>query len=223
MGKYILACLTMLCLVSYAFAISNATINSSSQTRWNGSLAGITNVTSQGGNITNVTITSVSLTGNWMGFFGDVLGSIVLGSNQYSMYNWTWQPSNSSSVCVAQNSTFDFSSVNPTNSTAINNAWNFSGISDNALSTYSLPSCNLTFGQQQVSNTASAKHNPLSSFTTCAISRVSTPSVRDDFAYCAGISDVGRNYRNDPVQYELLVPSKAGSTADPYYFFAELT
>jgi len=223
MGKYLLACLTMLCLASCTLAISNATINGSSQTRWNGSLVGDTSVTSQGGNITNVNITSVSLTGNWMGFFGNVFGSIILGTNQFSMYNWTWQPSSSSSVCVAQNSTFDFSSANSTNSTAINNAWNFSGKSDNATNTYNLPSCNLTLGSQQVSNTASAKHNPLSNFTTCAISRVSTPSIPDDFAYCAGIINGGMNYMGDSVQYELLVPSQAGPSTSPYYFFAELT
>jgi len=222
MKKYLLACLAMLCLASSALAISNASINGSSQTRWNGSLAGTNSVTSQAGNITRVNITTVGLTDNWMGFFGNVFGNIVLGDNQFSLYNWSWQPSNSSLVCVAQNSSFDFSYANSTNATAINNAWNFSGISDNALNTYNLPSCNLTLGQQQVSNTASAKHNPLSSFTTCAISRGAAPSTSSDFAYCAGINNGGKNYLNQDVQYELLVPSKAGPAADPYYFFAEL-
>jgi len=219
MEKPLLAGLTLLCMAGCMLAISNASITAGSQTRWNGGAAGF--VTSEGGNITMVNISSVSLTGNWMGFFGNVVGSIVLGNNLLSMYNWTWNPTGGGEVCVAQDSSFDFSSSNSTTADAINSAWGFGTASDNATNTFDQSTCNLSFSQKVVNNTASARLKSSSTFTACAISRGAATN-KTDFAYCAGINTAGRNYLNQSTHYELLVPSMAGNTTDPYYFFAEL-
>jgi hypothetical protein len=200
-------------------AISNATIAAGAQTRWGGGAAG--SVASQGGNITMVNVSSVSLTSNWMGFFGNVIGSIVLGNNLLSMYNWTWTPAGGGEVCVAQDPTFDFSAANSTTAAAINSAWGFGSASDNATNTFDQSACNLSFSQTTVNGTASARLKSYSTFTACAISR-GVASNRTDFAYCAGINTAGVNYLNQSTHYELMVPSMAGNATDPYYFFAEL-
>ena len=205
-------------------AISGAqTAGVNVNSRWSGSTASY-NAT-QGGNITMLNLSMTSLTTRWAAYWGNVTGTIILGTATNNIYQWSVSASSMTGrVCVSQGASQTFSTPTNASVSSIDNAANFSfgSAADNATSTYNLTSCNVVLSTGTVLNVASAKHQGNSTFTTCAITSDARTGVTS-FDFCTNISKSGISFNNTGTNYELLVPTVANSTlVNNYYFYAEL-
>lgn len=225
--KWIYALFGIVLLSGVVFAISGATVTEVVERgRWLGNTP-TTNITTEGGNITGVTVNATVLTDRWASFYGNVTGSIVLTDNVSSnnVYSWDWVPENGGEVCVVANATdFAWASADVTTGAEIDTVWGFTGVSDSATITFASSNCTLNFAEATVTNTANVTLLGNSSFTTCAIEDQGTPAVKQDFAFCTVINSTGSNYNGETASFEVMVPTAfdTPSATETYYFFAEL-
>ncbi|MEM4208368.1 MAG: hypothetical protein QW153_02165 [Candidatus Bilamarchaeaceae archaeon] len=224
--KFLFVFLGLLLLGSgLVMAISNATATRDADlARWGGETSA-GSITTEGGNISQVSVSAGTLTDRWAGFFGPVDGYIYLtdADNGINSFLFSWTASAPSGwVCVSTNNNFPFASAVNTTAAAINSAWNFTSATDNATNTFTLSTCNITFYNPSnfISYTATADHAGSSTFETCAINSGGTD--RADFAFCSAINQAGTNYAGVAADYELIVPTTPGSETETYYFYAEL-
>ncbi len=215
-----------------AFALSGTTVSDEAYLdRWVGNATG--DVTTEGGNITEVNLGSQSLTDKWAAFYGNISGSIVLTDNDsagtYYVYMWDYNRSDAAGeVCVSTSDSVEFNSSTdgilnselPTLDTLFGFA---SSDSDSINRTMTDESCNLTF----VETTAVVNASSVStegSFTTCGVSETgNAPTSKGEVAFCTEIDDAGTNYKNEPAHYELMVPTNSSvDETETYYFYAEL-
>jgi hypothetical protein len=199
---------------------------SGSQYRWTGQTAG--NVTTEGGNITNVNINGSTLTDRWASFWGNVAGAIVLGNQSTYVYQWAWTPTGGGEVCISEAPAFNFVGVIAAVPSDIDTAWVFPSGSDQAVDTFNSTCSALNFTHATVAAPAKIDHMGSSTFKTCAISVASPTPAEADYAFCAPIqtSAAGKNYNNVAANYEIMVPTTDGtaspSATEVYYFYAEL-
>ncbi|MEM4166042.1 MAG: hypothetical protein QW255_01630 [Candidatus Bilamarchaeaceae archaeon] len=180
------------------------------------------NVTTEGGNVTQLNLTGNVSTEKWAGFWGDVAGNIVLAPNTTAIfYSWTWSPANGGVVCaVAAQTGFDWTNLNPITATAIDTIWGFGTATDNATNTLTT-TCNIVVNNQSVTNSAGTTTG--GSLTTCAIADSNTPTAKSDVAFCTTIQNNVPLFNGQNGDYELLTATNAalGST-ETYYFWLEL-
>jgi hypothetical protein len=200
-----------------------------SQYRWTGQTAG--NITTEGGNITNVNINGTTLTDRWASFWGGVTGAIVLGNKTTYVYQWAWDPTaDAGEVCLSTASAYNF--INATAATAadVDTAWSFTGVgSDTAAKTFVGGTCSaLNFIHTSVAAPIQITHASPSTFMTCGIHTEAVGTAKANFAFCTPIqvSGTGKNYNNVAANYEIMVPTADGtaspSATETYYFYAEL-
>jgi len=194
-------------------AISGAAVTAGTQSRWSGNTSG--NVTTEGGNITQVTISAATLTDRWAAFWGNVSGTIVLGNTTKSVYNWTVTTPSGGDVCVSTNGTMTFTTLSAATATGINTAFALGSAADNATNTFTNATCNISFVQGPVNNTANT--TTTGGFNTCAITSGGT--AKDNYAFCTALNSTGQNYVGQTVQYQLIVPTNNSVNATETYFF----
>ncbi len=74
----------------------------------------VTSTTIIGGNVSQVNVTSVQVTDKWVGFYGEVSGSIVLGdSTGNTFYQWTISDPTGGVVYATNNTVSDWSTLSP--------------------------------------------------------------------------------------------------------------
>ena len=204
-------------------AISGATTSQvGAQTRWGGNAAG--NITTQGGNITAVNISSMVLTTKWADFFGNVTGNIVLGNGVANVYSWTYLTTTASRVCLSTNSSWITTSLPSTATGAnIDTAWGFAaGDVDSGMNTYNGTACSLNLSGTTITNTGNVTLQGNSTFNDCVVSNgVISAGVTQNLAFCTNAQSAGKNYLNVPSNFEVMVPVNRTSTGT-YYFYAEL-
>ena len=202
------------------FAISNITITGQSSTRWNGAISA-SSVTTEGGNISAVNITTSQLTTKWASFYGNVSGTIILGSSSTSVvYTWTTTNSAGGEVCVSTSATYPFSLMSNTSAANIDSAFGTTGIPDDAASTFTTlcpPYINVG-GSNNLTDYTAAQTQGSSTFFTCA-ANTSSGTDADNHAFCTAINGSGKNFDNVASDFELMVPTGASTRA--YYFFME--
>ena len=202
-------------------AITGASVTAGTATRWTGQTA--QSYTTEGGNITPVNISTVTLTDRWTGFFGNVSGTLVLGDNTNNLFNWTYSASSGGEICVSTGSAYSFASPVAGVAATIDTAFGLGSTADNAASTFSGTCSDLTFAQSTVSAPIKITHKGLSNFLTCAITD-GGGTTETDTAFCGVISSTGTNYQNYTYNYELMAPTSPGAaTTEVYYFYAELS
>jgi len=213
-------------LGSISFAIAGGTPTVVSESRWAGSAA--VSDTTEGGNITSANISGIVLTDRWAAYYGNVSGSIILGSDTSNViFTWAWTPASGGEVCLSTNSNFDFT-TGPTSAAVadIDNAgaWNFGAVADNATNTFVNGTCaNIVFSQSVAAAPIRALHESGSTFYTCAIDDGSVVPAKGDFAFCTLIQDGGTAFDATTVDYEIMVPTEYGAFAtETYYFYVEL-
>jgi len=221
-AKWLYALFGLIVLGSVVFAISGATVQVGPELRWNGAQTAGSDTT-EGGNITAVNVSSVSLTDRWASYFGNVTGSIILDDNGIgnAVYTWSWAPAAGGEVCVSEASAFNFATAAAATAANIDSVWGFTGVADSAANTYNNGSCSLTFTPQGAKTGVGADIQGVSSYISCAIAQPS-PTQEDHFAFCAVMNSSGVNYDNVPSHYEVIVPTTNGSGTETYYFYAEL-
>jgi hypothetical protein len=81
-------------------------------------ISGISNVSAQGGNVTEIRIDALSVTKTWQGYYGNITGNIHLDdANNNSFYVWGNATSLSGEIYATRNSSPNWASVNCTNAT----------------------------------------------------------------------------------------------------------
>lgn len=225
-AKWIFALFGLLVLGSVVFAIGGATAATQSYyDRWTATAGGAT-ITVEGGNISDVNLTSSSLTDRWAAFFGNVSGSLVLRdatNTSARVYEWlNWDPANGGEVCTSTGSAYSFAAVTSATGAAVNSAFTLGNAADNATNTYTdAGACNLVFdGAPAVPTSAYADHAD-GSFWTCAVYD-GAGAAEADYAFCTNISSAGLNFKGQPAHYEVMVPTTPGVGTETYYFYAEL-
>ncbi len=227
--KYI-ALFGVMLLFSGVFAISGATVGTQTNlTRWTGDTAG--SIVTEGGNISAQNVSLGALTDKWAGLFGNITGSIYLtddsgGTTNY-IYTWVGSDANGGEVCASTNNAFTWATVSNAIAADLDDVWNFGAASDNATNTFTGSTCDLTFAQGSVTNTAdtadSQGNNAGDTFQTCVVDDGSS-TTKGNFAFCTQINSTGGNFLGDAADYELIVPTSYGtgpSTLETYYFYAE--
>jgi hypothetical protein len=82
------------------------------------SISGLSNISAQGGNVTEIRIDALSVTKTWQGYYGNITGNIHLDdANNNSFYVWGNATSLSGEIYATRNSSPDWSTVNCTNAT----------------------------------------------------------------------------------------------------------
>jgi hypothetical protein len=219
----------ILLLLGGVYAITGASVSTPAfLTRWAATTAG--NVTTEGGNISSTNLTSGALTDRWAGFFGNVTGSVYLtdnsgGTTNY-LYTWSASDPTAGEVCASEASAFNWASVSTATAAQVNTAWSFGSAPDNATNTFTGSTCNLTFVQGNVNNTADTGTNQGSyvndTFQTCVVGNT-TNNAETDFAFCTLINSTGKNYLGQSADYEIIVPTTYGAGQyETYYFYVEI-
>jgi len=212
--------------------IGRANVTAGPQVRWSGMNA--SNATTEGGNVTELGINMTAITDRWAAFYGNVTGSLALkeaGYPAYSVYEWSWNASDDGGfVCVSEDPTYNFFTIEGATPSEIDTSWGFDSYSDNAINTFKNGSCVINLAMSGATATERAKTgetNPSDPFYTCPLkSPISTPIAPGDqlkFAFCAPImGPSGCNWKNESINFEMIVPIEAGPGAETYYFFAQL-
>lgn len=182
-------------------------------------------ISTQGGNLTTVNISSYQITGKWAGFYGNVSGDIRLADGSGNVfYKWTISdPTNSVVyVCTGTVSTWTTSNIVPLYST------------DNLLPSFlksGADSFNRTFTTQEQFTSASltinnvnytytySNNNPGNTFKTYAL-KADSENV---MIWAGKASKAGTSFKNTVVDYQVLagVPNQYPSTST-FYFYLEL-
>ncbi len=203
----------------YGANVSNVTYNG----RFNGSAAG--NLSTEGGNVSGVNISSTQLTERWAAFYGDVVGNIFLNDlSGTNVYSWSWAPAAGGVVCLSTNSSLsDPTTVTGAEGVDIDNAWSLtSSATDSGNSTFSSTNCTIGIGTATISNASYADTGSAGGFRTCALKSATTPT-KPDMLFCSSIISGGTLWNGAAGDYEVMVPTpEASGTNETYYFYANL-
>ncbi|MCX8197247.1 MAG: hypothetical protein N3G80_02945 [Candidatus Micrarchaeota archaeon] len=204
------------------YAITNATLSTQvNRARWTGTAGAASRVT-EGGNISNVNISGVvQLTTKWADFFGTVSGAAIRlqDSAENIVYSWAYSTANGSGeVCLSTASAFPGPTLSGANLSAMNTLWSL-GTIDNATNTFNTTS-SINISGQLISGAPASKLQGSSSFTVVALFN-GTTTTKNAFAFCTNLNNTGKNYANEGVHYEIMVPTTP-SAVETYYFYIEL-
>jgi len=210
---------------------SNATVGTVTDlTRWE---PGPTdNVTTEGGNISRVNITSDgALTDKWAGFYGNLTAAGVYLTDNVTgttspLYQWNGSV-NDSYICLSQNTNFDWPSSTAATGAEIDNAATFNfNVSDVDSGTNTVSgACSVEFLGIGTIVGGLITHTS-GTFTTCVIEDGTAPSGEDDFAFCVDATDGGTSYTGDAASYEVMVATTendgAAGPTETYYVYVEV-
>ncbi len=216
-------------LVAFGFVLVHAGVSQAdvdlqvNYTRWTFTAAGDSLVT-EGGNITNLTISSTTLTDRWAGVFGNFSGTIVLkeagDGAGVQLFSWTW--SGSGWVCFTQDTAFNFGTSQAATASDVDTAFAFpTTASDSATNTLT-GTGTVDLSVATVTGAATATHQSGSAYATYAIKDAATPTEAD-LAFCSKLRQ-GNGYKGVPVDFEVMLPTTFGPSGfETYYIFVDLS
>ncbi len=180
------------------------------------------NVTTEGGNVTNLDLNSNVSTERWAGFWGNVTGAIVLSPGTANFYSWAWTSASGGEVCaVAAASGFDWTAVQAATAAAVDGVWGFGAVTDNAVNTYTSAACGVDVAGTAV--TSAGNTTGVGGFETCVVADGGAPAAKADFAFCTNITQSGSLFNGQDGDYEVLVPTnETAGSFETYYFWLEL-
>ncbi len=185
------------------------------------------NLTTEGGNVTELNLSSNISTEKWTGFWGNVTGDIVLAPNNVNMfYTWTWSASDGGEVCaVAAASGFDWSAVQSAVGSVVDTIWFFdTGDTDSGTNTIA------TAGDMEVAGTFVSGTDCTTTgtgggdiFETCVLADNAAPTLKDELAFCVNITSAGTLFNGQTGDYELLTATnETAGSSETHYFWMEL-
>ena len=222
MKKWILAVLGLITTVfSIALAVptpANLTVGTQETYAYS---PAVTTVTTQGGNITQINVTSVQVTDKWAGFYGHVSGSIVLAdaSGDY-LYQWTIANINGGFVYAANTSVSNWTCANIVP---------VAGPSDTYLPSFLITGSdayNYTFTTSESVSIPLGCPAQLVNYTTTNPGTFKTyalKAITDNALIWAGLINANQSsFNGGTADYQILagVDSTTGTTT--YYFYLEL-
>lgn len=223
MNKTIWALAFVVLACGTAFAIENASVDAGDQSKYVFDNTGV-NWTTEGGNVTDMNLTTNASTEKWAGVYGNVTGTLILSefAAPAYMYEWTYNVASGGEVCASVAAAPDWTNFAAAVMTAVDTAWGFD--SADADSVNSTATGDLTLNISGVAATSNATTIQGSSDFLAGIFQASTTSNdKADFVICTAINAAGTNYLGDNVNFELMLPTNdAAGTFEEYYFFMEL-
>ena len=179
--------------------------------------------TTEGGNVTEVNLSSSVSTEKWAGVYGNITGTIVLAPNAAStFYSWTWTPTNGGVVCASESATVDWGDIVPKTASSIDSDMGFTtSDTDSATNTFTDSSCNIRIAGSSYTTTGVYVNG--GSFQTCALS--GDVQYPNDYYYCVNITNGGTVFSGTTVtaDYALMLPTpEQENQYKTYYFWLEL-
>ena len=179
------------------------------------------NVTTEGGNVTNLNLAGNVSTEKWAGYWGNVSGRLVLAPSSGSLfYTWAWTSANGGEVCaVAAPSGFNWATLALPVAAQIDTAFGFlTGETDATAGTLTT---GCTVGVAGQNPAGLGNYTGVGGFQTCAISDGGT--AKANYAFCVNITQGGSLFNGATGDYELLAPTNSTAGAfETHYFWLEL-
>ena len=229
--KIALVVIAAILVSGYVSAGSWLVTPSAVDTRWTEPSAGSDET--EGGNITQLNLTSELLTQKWAAYYGNLTGDISLrDTTGYTVFNWSWTIGDGAEVCASTASSFNWTDLENATEAAVDANWSFAaGDVDSAANTFSLYTEDFTIAGVTVNNVPSFTTGPETAnddFET-GVMGDGDNATKIDFVFCvnADAADCtgpgGCSYNNRPVNYELMVPTnEAAGATETFYFYVEL-
>ena len=180
-------------------------------------------VQAEGGNVTQVDVSTIMSTQKWQGFWGNISGSLALGDGVDIFYNWTVV--SFQAVYASPGNDIDWATAGDLSGQAAREGKD----TDYGFASGDSDSINATFGGGACSaGTIFAAADGVSSFnSTGGASAWETclgedaGAALDDTVFGADIVWAGSDsFKGSSVQYQLMVPVIAAE--DSYYFYLEI-
>lgn len=180
-------------------------------------------ITTQGGEISNVTLVADSFTERWAGFYGNVTGTISLGSAEAGtadLYKWDWTVADEGEVIASTSNSITWADLVNGAAAEVDaaNAWNFDSGSDKAADTFVDDTGSFTIGD------ATAAAAPLAltegGYNTGIIKDATTVTGKGDLLFVVSINTGGTTFNGETHDFEMIVPTGA---TENYYFYVELS
>ena len=185
------------------------------------------NVITEGGNVTNVTLSANSSTEKWAGFYGNVTGNLLLqkGTVGNALYIWTWTPTAGGTVCVSTASAYTWGALIAAVAANIDTAWIFTGTDADSAASTLVDSCSLYVNPQgAVSGIGNFTYNNAGTPTweTCAVT--DNVSVgQDNTAFCVNLTTGSTAAAGPLSNYQVMAPTPdTAASTEQYYFYVEL-
>jgi hypothetical protein len=228
--------LVMVLLASFQYVLAEPVSPSglaviSSTTR---SVSGISNVSAQGGNVTQVNIDALTVTRTWQGYFGNVTGNIHLDdASNNSFYIWGNATSLSGEVFASRNSSPQWSSINCTNGSQRSREETYLGVAatdgDSVTNTFNRtthPSFNVGLRPILQNSCLSTNAFVNGANQTTRFYQVLLSDVNNQTIYTTLLENDQTAYNGQTADFQLLVgenehDGSSGSTS--YYFFVEIS
>ena len=184
--------------------------------------SGNANVTTEGGNVTPLNLSSNISTEKWAGYWGNVSGEIVLSPGVSMFYTWAWDSGDGGEVCaVAAASGFDWAAVQTILATTIDTIWVFDTLNTDSAAGTLQSSCNVDVAGTPVAGSVGTTTGG-GTFETCAVGDGDN-AAKSDVAFCVNITQGGTLFNALTGDYQLLAATDetAGNT-ETHYFWLEL-
>lgn len=173
------------------------------------------NTTAEGGNITEVTLSAITQTTHWQGFWGQVSGAIALrDTSGDTMYNWTMGVTGN--VYISNESSITWSGITNVSSTWCNS---ITGTGDDA--------CNDTFKDGSTSFTIAGNTVPGVNITQTFDSTGAGTwdegilNASGKMLFAATVYNNADTFQGGSADFQAIVPVN-GSTTRTYFFWIEL-
>lgn len=218
-----LYCAVLLLLMGFVYA---AELNTSLSVGGTGQYTNTAqdSATVQGGNVTEMNLTSYATTIQWVGFYGNVSTSLRLGDGSAILFDFG--SANPLAVFASTGNNIDFTSLNPLDSGAEKTAYDadFSfTISDSDSISNAFDSVAACDAGTLITNSYSVTPNNSSSqpgaWDVCAAQDAG--AGLDDTLFGTNLISSGADaFNGEYVQYQLMLPVSGGN--DVYYFYLEI-
>ena len=236
MRKMMIAIIAVAMLVLSAAVLANPTgptqLGIGASSRYGASTNGY-QVNAYAGNVTELDINGTSITQGWQGYFGNVLGTIVLGdNNNKTLYDWSLTTP-SGEIFASRSSITDWTGVRCANSTEIaseETALNFSltakdGI-DETFGTPNHPSFYVGSKSIGVNSCNSTNlHNSTGQSEATKWYEVLLSDGSSDMVYTSLLENNKDGFNGSNYDFQMIVGEdghNGDTSTTPYYFWVEL-
>lgn len=212
-------------LMGFAFAdVQGAAVTPGPQGKITATTAG--SLVTEGGNVTEMNLTSNQSTEKWAGLYGNATGNLLLHKGTgNALYVWSWNPASGGEVCVNVGGTFAWALSAATTATEIDTAWDFAaGDLDSAASTFiTTAAYNLAgIGSGTTVGAYTRNYAGANTWETFALEDTGTPA-KTDLAFCVNVSSTATTALNTTGGYQLMAATnQTVATFETYYFYIEM-
>lgn len=182
-----------------------------------------TAVNTEGGKITEVDLAADSYTERWAGFYGNVTGTISLGSGSADLYQWTWSPADEGEVIASTDgSGITWASLVNGAYSDVDTQWGFSTGSDKAEYAFTC-SDTFTIGDKTMTGAPAATTLGTSAYKTGIVKDNTTVTAKADLLFVVNIDDDGTTFNGETHDFQMIVPTNSAvGASENYYFYVEL-